>query len=206
MKEEYLYIIMADGEGKRWGNYMGVPKHLVDIDGEPLIARTVRQLRENGINNIIITARDNRYTYAPCIPQTKRDCEIDRFEENFTSEKICYLYGDVLYTDDAIKTIISTETDNVQYFGGDWEIFGIKINNYSYFKEHKDKVKQLFLDGEINRCIGWEIYRSMNNIPYDQHIIGDMYIKILDGTNDFDYPEEYDEYLKGKEIENNEIH
>ena len=33
---------MADGEGKRWGNYLGIPKHLIEIDGEPIIKRTVR--------------------------------------------------------------------------------------------------------------------------------------------------------------------
>ena len=38
------YYILANGEGKRWGNYKGVPKHLIEIDGETLIDRTVRLL------------------------------------------------------------------------------------------------------------------------------------------------------------------
>ena len=36
-------LILADGEGKRWGNYKGVPKHLLEIDGERLIDRMIRQ-------------------------------------------------------------------------------------------------------------------------------------------------------------------
>lgn len=189
---------MADGNGKHWGNYTGVPKHLIDIDGEPLIARTVRLLKENGIKNIVITSSDERYTFAQRVPQTIRDCEIDRFEETITTEKICFLYGDVLYSDAAIKIITSVEPGDILFFGHEWEIFGVKINDWDLFKQHKDKIKNMYLNGEIKRCIGWEIYRSLNNIPLNEHIITKRYFKILDGTDDFDYPEDYDNYLKKK--------
>lgn len=43
------YIIMADGEGKRWGNYKGVPKHLITVEGETILERTIRLLRGRGI-------------------------------------------------------------------------------------------------------------------------------------------------------------
>ena len=39
-------IILADGEGKRWGNYKGVPKQLLRIDGETLLDRMIRQFKE----------------------------------------------------------------------------------------------------------------------------------------------------------------
>jgi hypothetical protein len=29
------------------------------------------------------------------------------------------LYGDVYYSENAIKTIVATETDNIQFFGGE---------------------------------------------------------------------------------------
>ena len=32
------FVIMADGKGSRWNNYMGIPKHLIEIDGESLQA------------------------------------------------------------------------------------------------------------------------------------------------------------------------
>jgi len=88
------FIIMADGDGKRWNNYLGIPKHLVEINGEPIIKRTVRLLKENGVNNIIITSRDERYNFAKRIPQSNRDCEIDRFEETIIPPEgdICFLY------------------------------------------------------------------------------------------------------------------
>lgn len=197
------YIIMAAGKGTRWNNYLGIPKHLVEINGETLIGRTTRLLKENNVNNYIITTNDVRYNiYGMIKPQTHNDCEIDRFEET-TDDEVCYLYGDVYYSEEAIKSIVNTKTDDILFFGSDWEIFAIKVSNKELFMKHKNRVKELFLKGEINRCIGWEIYRSLHNIPFEEHIISDRYFKILDGTDDIDYPEDYEEFKKCKENRKN---
>ena len=34
----------------------------------------------------------------------------------------------------------------------------------------------------------------MNNIPFDEHKITARYIKILDGTDDIDYPADYENF------------
>lgn len=51
------YVIMAAGEGKRWNNFLGVPKHLIEINGETLLERTTRLLKENGVDDFVITDR-----------------------------------------------------------------------------------------------------------------------------------------------------
>lgn len=191
------YIIMAAGAGTRWNNYLGVPKHLIEINGETLLGRTTRLLKENGITDYIITSSDARYAqYGPTIPQTNLDCEIERFEESIVNGPVCYLYGDVYYTEDAIKTIISTETNNIQFFGSEWEIYAVKVVNLDLFFEHKHKVKQLYMQGKINRCIGWEIYRSLHNISFEEHKITNDYILIKDETDDIDYPSDYENFKK----------
>lgn len=191
-----MYIIMCAGKGTRWNNYLGVPKHLIEINGETLLGRTTRLLKENGIKDYIITTSDTRYKkYGETMPQSFNDCEIDRFEP-INGKEIVYLYGDVYYSEDAIKTIINTPTDNILFFGSCVEVFAVKIKNKKLFYEHKDKVKRLYLKKEINRCIGWEIYRSLNNIPFNEHIIKDMYIKIEDETDDIDYPQDYENFIK----------
>lgn len=195
------YIIMAAGLGTRWNNYLGVPKHLIEINGETLLGRTTRLLKENGINDYVITCEDPRYAqYGPTSPQTYHDCEIDRFEEKLVDGPVCYLYGDVYYTTNAIKTIIETPANDILFFGHEGEIFAVKVKDRELFSKHKSKVKELYLSHKINRCIGWEIYRSLNNIPFNQHIISNRYIKILDGTDDIDYPVDYElfkEKMKG---------
>lgn len=196
------YIIMCAGKGTRWGNYLGVPKHLIEINGETLLGRTTRLLKENGITNYIITGSDERYKkYGKLVPQTDNDCEVDRFEIT-NEEEICYLYGDVYYTEKAIKTIVNTDTNDILFFGSEMEIFAIKVKDKEKFLWHKKNVKKRYLNGEIWRCIGWEVYRSLNDIPFDQHIIQNMYCKILDETDDIDYPEDYEKFVKERKNEN----
>ena len=192
------YLIMASGEGKRWNNHLGIPKHLIEINGETLLERTTRLLKENGINDYVITGNDERYKkYGNLISQTDNDCEIDRFEKS--EIPICYLYGDVYYTENAIKTIIETPAKDVLFFGSEEEIFAVKVEDLDLFYQHKNRVKELYLSNKINRCIGWEIYRSMHNIPFEQHIISNRYVKIIDDTDDIDYPEDYDKFKAKRE-------
>ena len=191
------YIIMSAGDGKRWNNYMGIPKHLVKINGETLLERTTRLLKENNVN-YAITGHDMRYAeYGDLLPQTYHDCEIDRFEQ--FSEPLCYLYGDVYYSEDAIKTIIETPADDIMFFGSEEEIFAVKVNDLPLFFKHKNKVKNLYMQGKINRCIGWEVYRCLNGIPFDRHIITKRYTKILDETDDIDYPKDYEKFKEVRE-------
>ena len=66
------YIIMADGKGTRWNNYHNIPKHLIEIGGETLLARTVRLLRENDARaDIVITSHDPRYE----VPGARRSAQ-----------------------------------------------------------------------------------------------------------------------------------
>lgn len=191
-----LYVIMCAGNGTRWNNYLGIPKHLIEINGETLLGRTTRLLKENGITDYIITGNDERYKqYGTLIAQTCNDCEIDRFEESVVKNEVCYLYGDVYYTEEAIKTIIYTDTDDILFFGNNDEIFAIKIKNTQKFFKHKNIVKEKYLKEDIWRCIGWEVYRSLNNISFDKHEIKNMFVKILDETNDIDYPEDYENFV-----------
>ena len=194
-----VYVIMCAGKGTRWNDYKGVPKHLIEINGETLLGRTTRLLKKNGVFNYIITTNDVRYKqYGLTRPQTHNDCEIDRFED-INSDEICYLYGDVYYTEEALKKIVDIETDDILFFGSDFEIFAIKIANKDLFMQHKNRVKELYLKKEIDRCIGWEVYRSLYNIPFNEHKITQNYLKILDGTDDIDYPEDYENFIKKEE-------
>lgn len=188
-----IYVIMAAGDGKRWNNYLGVPKQLIEINGETLLGRTTRILKENGIDNYVITGKDERFgEYGRLITQSHNDCEVDRFE--LFNEPVCYLYGDVYYTEEAIKTIINAWVEDVMFLGSGQEIFAVKVKELKLFYKHKNRVKRMYLNGEIGRCIGWEVYRSINGIPLDKHWINGRYIYIEDDTNDIDYPEDYEEF------------
>ena len=50
------YVIMADGKGSRWNNFMGHKKHDISVSGETLLERTVRLVHKfDDAAEIIIT-------------------------------------------------------------------------------------------------------------------------------------------------------
>ena len=194
------YIIMADGKGTRWQNYNDIPKHFIEIGGETLLARTVRLLNEgDGAADVIITSHDPRYE----VPGARRyeplnnHLEIDRFTEELIGDDVCFLYGDTYYSQEAMDTILKTETEDMIFFGNERSIVAIKVKDGALFRNHVDNVRRLFLEGKIDKCIGWQVYQSFTGLPFGEKKIGPSYIVLEDGTEDFNSPEDL---AKRKEV------
>jgi len=49
-------VVMAGGEGKRMG-YINVPKPLIELDGETLLARCIRYMARNGFEEFIVLTK-----------------------------------------------------------------------------------------------------------------------------------------------------
>ncbi|MBR6584761.1 MAG: hypothetical protein IKK69_03625, partial [Firmicutes bacterium] len=60
-----------------------------------------------------------------------------------------------------------------------------------------DNVRRLFLEGKIEKCIGWQVYQSFTGLPFGEKKIGPSYIVLEDGTEDFNSPEDL---AKRKEV------
>ena len=188
------YIIMADGKGTRWNNYHNIPKHLIEIGGETLLARTVRLLRENdALADIVITSHDPRYE----VPGARRyeprhnHLEIDRFTEELIENDACFLYGDTFYSEQVIKKIVQTPAEKLLFFGNERSIVAIKVADGALFRQHVDRVRELFLAGKIEKCIGWQVYQSFMGLPFGEKKIDAKYVLLKDGTEDFNSPEDY---------------
>lgn len=189
------YIIMADGKGTRWNNYNNIPKHLIEIDGEILIERTVKQLRKKDKDgSIVITSHDSRYEFegAKRYEPLNNVLEIDRFTEELIEDNICFLYGDTYYSDDAIEMIINTEAKDIMFFGNKKSIVAIKIKDSSLFKKHVANVKKLYLSKKIKNCKGWQVYQSFQNLEFDVKFIGEKFIVVDESTMDYNTPKEYE--------------
>ncbi len=191
---------MADGKGSRWNNHFHVPKHLVKINDEQLIARTVRLLQETGkCEEIIVTSHDPRYEFEGSIRYEPLNniYEIDRFTEELIMSDMCFLYGDTFYTENTIAEIVSADTDSIKFFGNQQSIVAIKVKDHQIFKKHVDNVKELYLSGKIKKCVGWQVYRSFTEQGYENPVIFDENFVFVDGdTKDIDTP--YDYELIGK--------
>ena len=190
------YIIMADGKGTRWKNYLDVPKHLVKVDGEVLIERTVKLLNKlDPLSEVIITSHDERYEFEGSTRYEPKNnvIELDRFTYELIEDDICFLYGDTYYTEEDMKKIIYNDADNILFFGNSKCIVAIKVKDSILFKKHIDRVRELFLNNEINNCKGWQVYQSVANLEFGIKKIGDKFIKVGNSTIDYNTPEEYEQ-------------
>ena len=188
------YIIMADGKGTRWNNYNDIPKHFAEVNGEPIIVRTVRLLNEmDGDASVVVTSHDPRYDIPGSVRHEPLNnvLEIDRFTEELIEDNICFLYGDTYYSEEALRTITAMETEDMEFFGNSKSIVAIKVRDGELFRKHVARVRKLYLEGAIKKCIGWQVYQSFTGLPFEEKIIGPNFTVLDDDTEDFNTPEEY---------------
>lgn len=191
------YVIMADGRESRWNGYQGIHKWQIVIEGENLLERSSRLIHHLDPGaEILITSHDQSL----CIPGASRHepqnnhLEIDRFTRELIEEDTCFLYGDVFYTEKALRTIAATRAERNLFFGNKKKIFAVKIGDAAAFLMHIDFVRERYLKHEISECIGWEVYHSLQNLPLETRVIGGDFVVIDDETRDFNTPLDLETY------------
>ena len=198
------YIIMCGGTYSAWKT----PRQLTKIKGEPIIARTIRLLRENGVTDIYISSHDERFAqFAPLLKHTNNfqgyvehgGSWVDAFYP--TEEPACYIMGDVVFSPYAIKTIVETETKRILFFASsppfsplyikqDAEPFAFKVVDQARFRTAIDYVKKNEESGIFRRRpIAWELWQVLNNedvkkINYHNYIVINDYTCDIDSVDD----------------------
>ena len=208
MKNISKYIIMCGGTYKK---IPGVPKQLTEINGERLVDRTIRLLKENGITDISISS--NNPIFDSCgVPRLEHNNDYTLTENGNTGywvdafyptdEPVCYLYGDVYYSENCIKTIIETDTMDIRFFAStipcrpnyfkQWEEpFAFKVANQERFRQGIEICKQKRDAGQTNRePVSWELYRVLNGIDINTHKITTGFTAINDESVDIDCPDD----------------
>lgn len=206
------YIIMCGGEYKEFKT----PKQLLKVNGERIVDRTIRLLKENGVNEIYISSNNSLFDSCNVIrlenkknnwKQNERGYWLDAFYP--TNEPTKYIFGDVYFTNKAIKKIVDYKTDKEVLFGTEiaknefhenWgEPFCYYVNDTDRFKKAITEVKKMYDKGKIKRHpIVWELYRYLNGLDINiQNIKEDTYEVIDDGTMDVDSLEELEQINSG---------
>ncbi|MGX7198047.1 NTP transferase domain-containing protein [Enterococcus olivae] len=198
-KKVTTYIIMADGKGTRWNHYQGIEKHLIEIDGETIIERTIRLVSQFDPNaEIIVTSHDPSYTFAGSTryEPLNNQLEIDRFTVELIDTGVCFLYGDTYYTERAIRKIVKKHNDSLLFFGTAKKIVAIKVTDEKQMRKHCQHVRQLYLDKKIEKCIGWQLYQSFEQLPFEKRQIKGHFVLFEDETIDFNTPKDYKKFLR----------
>lgn len=221
----HKFIIMCAGNYHYWK----YPKHLSMINGETLIERTIRLLKECGVDHkdIAITVspelrdiilHDEHLKNIPATLIVKHNTydvtDTDTFtglwSDCFLDDLIeaTYLCGDVVFSPEAIKTIVETQTDDIEFFASappfaknyskEWaEPFAFKVVDYWHLRQARFLVEMYDKQGAFNRKpIAWEFWQvvkgtELNKIDYTN------YTAINDYTCDIDNPDDIKKFEGG---------
>lgn len=185
-----IYIACA-GSGTRWNNYKGVPKHLVDVGGEPLLLRTVKQccVRFPGVPIRVTVPEESIEQYksamtsdtaeitfiTPKLDAMSRDASaLVSLANIFDKQDTLILLGDVYFTEAAMNAIatMTTNTINFRTIGRKGanpvtgcphgELFAYYVKA-SYMVEFTRIVYHVrnMHANVLPRCTGWEIVSAL---------------------------------------------
>lgn len=214
------YVIMCGGNYVKWKS----PRQLTRINGEPLVVRTTRLLTECGVDKKDITVTASKETASEfmkyCdIVQVYNLNEYAYTEYNkFTgywcdcfvpmNEPCTYLCGDVVFSPNAIRTIVEKETNDIEFFASappfaknypkEWaEPFAFKVVNIDHLKQAQIHTKTLYRAGEFERKpIAWEFWQVVKCTPLNV-IDYTNYTVINDYTCDIDEPADIKKFEGG---------
>ena len=213
------YIIMCGGVYDKFET----PKQLSVVNGETLVSRTIRLLKENGIEDISISATDERFDNLG-VPRLEHENTYKAengiqtgywVDAYYPLEEPCvYLHGDVYYSEDSIKKIITLNPNVNTFIGNQYalnkehkkvgEPFGWIIVDQTSFRKAINECKRLQDEGKSDRMpVSWELYEVLNGHDINDFIISEeTYLAIYDETIDIDAPwqiEELNKKIKGLE-------
>lgn len=205
-------LIIAAGHQKRWNNYRGTTKHLIELNGEILLHRTVRQFNEN---NVTVVGMDGRYKvnetalYIPVLNDENRNA--DKFLSSVRlwseAERNVLLLGDVWFSDEA-ASIIQSDDRPVRFYGRhsisnttrkQWgEIFAIAFDGYMVktLFNHLDNLKSDIIEGKVEDLAGWGMWYQFGGKKDKSCLDDPKWCEIDDFTDDFDFPQDLDTWEK----------
>lgn len=208
------YIIMCGGT---YQPFVTEFRPFIKINGERLVDRTIRLLRELGINDIAVSVP------LDCNLMDDLDVEVLKIQNDFgfkteystfmgsyadafyiTDEPVCYLMGDVFYSKAALKTIIDKDTDDILFFATHepfaegypksyCEQLAFKVVNQDHLHQALKQFREYENMGRVNwpfcrSPLLWEIYQLCAGLPVNNIIIeSPIFVGVHDFASDVDY-------------------
>lgn len=177
------------------------PRQLTTVCGERIVDRTIRLLRQFGVDDIAITTTNAAFN--DCDTQIINYDSTGEWVNAFypTDDPVCYVFGDVFFSEDAIKTIVETNTDDIEFFASappfprcyikPWaEPFAFKVVNQKHLRDSIETVKLYHKQHKwMRHPIAWELWQiikgtTINCIDYHNYTAINDYTCDVDEKDD----------------------
>ena len=220
-------IIPCAGEGDRWQMYHGIPKQLIEIEGQTLLERTVGLCKKMGVDDIWVVALPGSEVEKAALKlgvdvaektQHPYPVGIDKVmsSEFLWDGTTVVLFGDVYFTKEALDIILTDERDTpITFYGrlhgsnitgknGGAEVYGLRFEprGYEQLKAHCEYIRWSIQAGYIDwrKDVIQTVLASVATHTYDKEKCeGSEYLVTIDDwTEDFDRPKDYILWMKNR--------
>jgi CTP:molybdopterin cytidylyltransferase MocA len=206
-----VLILCAHADDPRWGDYLGVPRHLAPLCGEPILHRTVRMVHEYApgaqVRVVVDDPRDDRYAVKGTRRVTARTNPGHGDAGKFLAtahlwgdDRTVILLGDVWWHHDTLRALLEHQDGwhamlRIPTHGHGGELFG-----FTFPTSMRDQVvtaaetfRGLDVRGE------WGVYRVLNGkAPTDHAHHGHATDTVRDlgdeWTDDMDSPHDWERW------------
>ena len=211
-------IIPCGGDGKRWNDYGNVPKALINIDGEPILKRTIR-LCQRFTDDIWVVATDDRINdslsdvnvsidpgkvFKIPVGTDKVMCTEDLWLSN---QDTVVLFGDTYFTQESINLMLEKNTEMpLIFFGrlraseltrkkGAPEIYGLRIrpDGQELLRTKCENIRTLKTPGP-----GYVFTKTDRMLTVLDSLGYEYFQEINDFTEDFDRPKDLLNWIRGR--------
>jgi hypothetical protein len=212
-----ITIVLCNGSEDKWQDHRGVRRHFVEIAGERLIDRTVRQFGSRA--DVVVSGPDLRYKvpgaalYVPLDEPDNLDADILLSTRALWSslDRTLVVLGDTWFSDAGVDAIVGLGDHRWFYVGREHgsrfsgtdygEIFAL-----SFWPEHQAELLAVMLevrrrqrDEGLWRGGLWEHYRILRGIDPLEHRIDGHFLEVDDETEDFDFGPAFETWLLARE-------
>lgn len=173
------FIIMSGGQGTRWNNYLGITKQEAVVNGERILDRTVRLLRENSTDKIFILSSNPHHENPKALRIQSKYTNYfhQKYAYDYLNEETTFLYGDTYYSEDLIDIILTTDVSDIVFFGNENAIVAVKVKDYQLLK--------FVIDNVNSSCKSlYHAFDFLNNVSSRFVNVGNSFINI---NNRVDY-------------------
>jgi hypothetical protein len=208
-------IVAANGGTDRWGGRL---PQMVEIDGEPILHRTLRQVAEF-TDDVWVCGPDELRPLGGAVlvrPESTGglgwiDCYWSTRHLWSPESRTVHLLGDVWFSSASIDTIMGDRDRGWRLYARfgpshhSSKPYG-EVWGHSFYPEHQAehlsailRVMDAYQSGLIDRSSPWEHYAAMEGAEdLTECIPRGRYISIDDRTEDFDYPVYLERWLESR--------